>query len=59
MVKFIRSLQKTSSLMDKIRQHVGGAALSGKQKPERRLTAAIFTEYHLLCGTKNHEGVRI
>lgn len=44
--------------MDKIRQHIGGAVLSGKQKAERRLRAAVFTEYHRSHGTKNHQGAR-
>ncbi len=45
MVKFKKNLQESSTFTDKIYQHIKELILSGRLKPNQRITVAKFTEY--------------
>lgn len=45
MVKYKKNLQDTSTFTDKIYQHIKELILSGKLKPNQKITVAEFTEY--------------
>ena len=45
MVKFKKNLQESSTFTDKIYQHIKELILTGKLKPNQRITVSQFTEY--------------